>query len=286
MANEFDNDASALGAASNTPKSGKSKPTKALPTDRMSFEKQQLTLRAVAKASLAVDRGGVSNTEVAKYAGIAPTSVSNCNSFWIDAGLLSREGIKMRPVNAIFEYDQAAEWTPEIAFTKLAPVLAASWFGKAMLTKLAIKPTTVNEALVFLAQECAAPLEYKPQLSMLLDYLGAAGLIVFDGNTVAKGGARIEPPAPPPGTLTPPPAAMQPLVAPERKPAAEGMKRITIALPDKENVSIELPEGFDADDWILVADHLAGYIKRWKKYHTPKLLKDATDDQDSQQPLA
>lgn len=281
MANELNSDNGSSGdTASSDAKSFRQKPTKTLPTDRLSFEKQTTILRGIVKASLAADRGAVSNIDASQYADAAASSVSLCNAFFVDCGLTTREGIKMRPVEAVFEYDTAAEWEPDTAGHKLAPVLSSTWFAKAMMTKLALKPSiSTSEALAFLAQQCNAPLDYKPQLSVLLEYLNAAGLILLDGATVAKATKRGEvpppPPPPPPGggdVRNPPPPPL---------PPSEHMKRITIALPDKESVVIEVPESFDADDWILVADQLAGYIKRWKKYQSTKLLKDATQDEDS-----
>ena len=199
-------------------KANKPKPTRSLPTDRVGLEKQFVILRAYAKASLAVDRAPVSNNDVARYADIAPSSISVCNPFFNDAGLLIREGIKQRPVEAVFDYDQASDWNPDRAASKLSGVLAASWFGKALLTKLALRPSTIADSAEFLAEECRAPVEYKDQIRLLLDYLAMAGLIVIDGNAVTKANAapsegqrvdpeakgdskRVElPPPPPPAT--------------------------------------------------------------------------------------
>jgi hypothetical protein len=249
-------------------KSVRPKPSKSLPTDRLTREKQFHILRAVAKASLAADRGAVSNNDVSRYADTAASSVSLCNAFWVDVGLVIRDGVKVRPAEAVFEYDQAAEWTPDTAATKLAPILAASWCGKAMLTKLAIKSSSMNDALVFLAQECNASPEYKPQLTLALEYLQAAGLIVIDGTTVSKG-ARLDsnPPPPPP----PPP----PDLGDEKftngggevpKVAPKGTKRFAIPIPDKADAVIFLPEEMDGEDWEMVSEFLTKYVKRWKQF--------------------
>lgn len=278
MANDQGNPEGSVGDVQSDSKAARLKPLKSLPTERISFEKQLFILRAFAKAS-GSDRVGVSNSDVARYAEIGAASISLGNAFWTESGLLVRDGNKMRPVEAVFNFDQASEWTPEQAATKLAEPLAASWFGKAMLTKLAMKPCSINEALIFLAQECRASTDYKPQLKTLLDYLQVAGLISIDGSTVAKTAIRAEvhqlPPTPPP------PADNLGQGANGRKAATvnPNVKRITIALPDKDDVTIELPEDFDADDWILVADHLAGYIKRWKKFQSTNALKEATQDE-------
>jgi hypothetical protein len=89
-------------------------------------------------------------------------------------------------VDAVFSFDQASEWGNDRPASKLAPVLAASWFGKPLLARLSLKSTTVNEALAFLAEECKASLEYKPQVQLLLDYLETTGLITIDGSMVSK----------------------------------------------------------------------------------------------------
>lgn len=262
-------------------KSFRQKPTKTLPTDRLTFEKQTLILRGIVKASLAADRGAVTNNDAAQYADVAASSVSLCNAFFGDCGLTVREGIKIRPADVVYEYDTAAQWEPETAAHKLAPVISGTWFAKAIMTKLALKPSiSTADALAFLAQQCNAPLEYKPQLTVLLEYLNACGLIVLDGASVAiakRDGNPPPPPPPPPGALTPPAPPAPPAPANPPAPAVTpGMKRITIALPDKDSVVIEIPEGFDADDWVLVADQLVGYVKRWKKFAATQALKEAT----------
>ena len=251
-------------------KSVRPKPTKSLPTERLTREKQFHILRGVVKASLAADRGAVTNNDVSRYADVAASSVSLCNAFWTDVGFVIREGIKVRPVEALFEYDQAAEWTPDTAATKLAPLLAASWCGKAMLTKLAIKPTNINDALVFLAQECGASTDYKPQLMLVLDYLQATGLIVVEGTTVSKGlrADAGEPPPPPPPPLSqagdvennPDRGGAVPKIAPK------GTKRFAIPIPDKDDAVIFLPEEMDAEDWSMVSEFLTKYVQRWKQF--------------------
>lgn len=250
-------------------KAGKPRPIKSLPTDRVSFENQLLILRAFAKASLAVDKAAVSNSEVARYAGVAPSSISNCNAFWNDAGLLVREGYKLRPVQAIFDFDQASEWSADQAGGRLASVLGASWFGKAMLTKLAIKPTTIPEALQFLAQECRASIDYKDQIKLLLDYLEVAGLVVLDGSNVSKAATRTveELPVVDKAVQGGGAISQMELVRQEQNPP-EGVKRFSIPIPDKVDAVIVLPDDLDSDDWEMVKTFLNTYVQRWKKFPT------------------
>lgn len=275
MTNDLNSENGATEEAPNTEaKSFRQKPTKTLPTDRLTFEKQTLILRGIVKASLAADRGAVTNSDAAQYADVAASSVSLCNAFFGDCGLTVREGLKIRPADVVYEYDTAAQWEPETAAHKLAPVVSGTWFAKAIMTKLALKPSiSTADALAFLAQQCNAPLEYKSQLTVLLEYLNACGLIVLDGasvTSVKREGSPPPPPLDPPTPLVPP--------APPAPSVKTGMKRITIALPDKDSVVIEIPESFDADDWVLVADQLVGYVKRWKKFATTQALKEATQE--------
>jgi hypothetical protein len=276
MANEQHPENGATDEAPTTEaKSFRQKPTKTLPTDRLSFEKQMLILRGIVKASLSNDRGAVANNDAAQYADVAASSVSLCNAFFVDCGLTVREGIKIRPADVVYEFDTAAQWEPETAAHKLAPVISTTWFAKAIMTKLALKPSIPTaEALAFLAQQCNAPLEYKPQLTVLLEYLNACGLIHLDGASITLG-KRAAPAAPIPA---PPPAAEKPAEIPPAPVPSSRTKRITIALPDKDSVLIEIPENFDADDWVLVADQLVGYIKRWKKFAVTPSLKAATQE--------
>lgn len=273
---------------------GKARPTRNLPTDRVSRDSQLLVLRAYAKASDEQARAAVSNADVARFATIGASSVSLCNPFFNEAGLLVREGLKQRPVDAVFAYDQAVEWGADAPGSKLAPVLANSWFGKALLAKLSLKPISRNEALVFLADECRAAADYRSQIDQLIDYLELADLIVVDGNMVSKaqqagqslqaahdeGGGQVSPLA---GSLEVPLTAQRPS---QEIGASSATRRIAIALPNHEQVLIVIPEAFEMDDWVMVAEQLATYIRRWKKWKPTKSLIDAINDDENPEDLA
>lgn len=259
------------------------KPTKPLPTERVSLESQLLVLRASAAASTGAGRQAVSNADVAKVASISAQSVSICNPFWNDVGLLIREGIKQMPHEAVFDYQQAFEWSPEKAGSKLARVLETAWFSKAMLPRLSVRSMTRAEFLEQLADECRAPKEYKQQLELVIEYMRVAGLISVDGTSISRA-SREDPPPPPSPAPAPPPAAgvLHGPQEPNSTQPPPGMQRFSIFLPDKPAVTVEMPRNLDAADWILVADHLAGYIKRWKTYKPTEALKAATKDEDDQ----
>ncbi len=172
--------------SSEIPKVGKAKPSKVLPTDRLSFDKQLNTLRGYAAAS-GIDRKAVSNREVGVIVQIHENTISICNPFFQDIGLLFKEGQKNRPSDEVGDYSQAFEWDGDKAAQKLALVLRKAWFSVALIPKLTFRPLTKDEAISFLANEAKAPKEYKAQLELILEYLKVAGIIQYDGATVTLG---------------------------------------------------------------------------------------------------
>jgi hypothetical protein len=179
----------------------KAKPTKILPTDRLAFDKQLSVLRGYVAAS-GPERKAVSNKDVGSIVQIHENTVSICNPFFQDLGLLVKEGMKTRPSEGVADYAQAYEWDSEKAAFKLAPVFRTAWFGTALIPKLSFRSLTKDEATTFLANEAKAPKEYKPNLEIVLEYLKASGVIHYDGATITLGpNAResTDPAAPPNG---------------------------------------------------------------------------------------
>lgn len=239
----------------------KTKPIKTLPTDRIGFDTQLAILRAYAAAS-GPDKQATTNADVAKIADVAASSISICNPFFTDCGLLIREGIKQRPVDALFDYLAAWEWNSESAGVKLAAVLSSAWFAKALLPKLAFRSLSRDEAITFLAEEARASKDYKSQLDLLIEFLVTAGLVTIDGNMLSKvAGKREGEPAPQDGVQLP-------KAAPDSAPAdapADDVETFSIPLPGKPSATIIVPKGLDADDWDMLSEMMATYIKRWKK---------------------
>lgn len=155
------------------------RPREALPTNRLAFKKQLDVLRAV----VAVSKNGTvpaTNEAVAAVAGITADTVSLNNRFLAEIGLVVG-GI---PCAEVLELARAHQWNPERAASKLAPILRESWFGAALLPQLSFSPVDENRAIEILAEKAHAGPDYRPQLRILLEYLVAAELIVFDGNLV------------------------------------------------------------------------------------------------------
>jgi hypothetical protein len=241
------------------------KPTKVLPTDRVSFDKQLDILRAYAAAS-GQGQAGVANADVAKIANIGSQSISLCNSFFVDAGLLVREGVKQKPVQAVFDYFHAHEWSPETAAAKLGPILSSTWFAKALLPKLAFRQLSRDEAVGFLAEDSRASKEYRSQLELLLEFLSATGLVRIENNTVMKAIAGVPPVSAP--QLIPPPQDLRdtpPRNTDLEPPPDTSSDRFSIPIPGKAAAQISVPKGLDADDWEMLEAMIKQYIARLRK---------------------
>src|SRR4029077_4288707 len=102
------NDAAALKTGGKAAKA--QKPTKALPTNRIAFEKQTELVRAWGTAS-GQDRKAVTNKSVAAMLGISETTTFYMNSFLQDVGLLGRgEGSGLIASPELAAYAAAAKW--------------------------------------------------------------------------------------------------------------------------------------------------------------------------------
>lgn len=236
------------------------KPTKILPTDRLTTENQLNILRAYVAAS-GTDRNAVANSDVEKVANISANSVSLCNGFFNEIGLLFREGIKQRPTDAAFDYFQAHQWKPDTASTKLGPCFAQSWFGKALLPKLTFRQLTKDEALGFLAEEAKAGVEYRKSLEIAVEYLIAAGLVRLDGNTLSIVAATPIASAP-----SPPKDGIETKVAASQSQPDPDCFTFTIPIPNKKVATVTFPSDLDSADWQMVTEMMAAYVKRLKGF--------------------
>lgn len=246
--------------------------TKVLPTNRVSFDKQMAVLRAYAAAS-GPSKKAVTNDEVAAIVGdLKSSSVSLCNPFLSDVGLLVSEGRKQRPSDAVFEYQHSYEWNAEEAASKLFPVLSETWAAKALVPKLSFRRLSKDEAIQFLAAESKATKNHTRHLETLLDYLDAAGVLKLDGDSVQKAtppgfngapsgenrGKKEESGAPKDGELEQPNAAHER----NQKPSGGDEERFTIPIPGKSSATIIVPKGLDAEDWAMLSLMIGTYIKR------------------------
>lgn len=188
------------------------KPTKVLPTDRVKFQKQLDLLRAYAAVSGQAMK--VANIEaVANVAKLNGSTVSLCNGFFVDVGLLERSPAGgFIPSPEVMAFQRAHAWSPETAAAKLAPLMFQTWFFHRLEPKLIMGPLDRTEAVHDLADAANAHKKYEGQLFLLIDYLEASGVVKRDGETLRlamDGPPSQEPPmtATPSNGHTPPPSS-------------------------------------------------------------------------------
>lgn len=169
-----------------TDKAPKVKLARALPTDRVSFEKQLLLLRCFAIGA-GVENKPVTNATLADLAKLNVSTAGVNNTFYADAGLTNKAGMGYTPAPEVVSFERAFQFNPETAGQKLAPVLRRTWFGQALLPKLAARPYAEDEALGDLADVARAQPEHKAQLRLLLDYLALGACIERDGLMIRQG---------------------------------------------------------------------------------------------------
>ncbi|MHB1236150.1 MAG: hypothetical protein ACYCY7_01165 [Gallionella sp.] len=171
-------------AIGGSPRNTKPRLRKAMPTDRVTFIKQLDILRAAAATS-GPERKLVSNDDIAKVVSIHVGSISNCNPFFLEAGLFTRHKHQNMPCEEVFTYAERYEWEPEKAAFKLAPVIRKTWFCLTLVPKLTFRSLSIDDAISFLSEEAGASKEYRSQLSILIDYMRVAGIVSVDGNIVS-----------------------------------------------------------------------------------------------------
>ena len=193
------------------------RPNKFLPTDRITFIRQLDILRGWAAASGPTNKI-VSNNDVADIVKMQASTISMGNAFFAQNGFLTKADGGYVPAPEVFSFLRSYSWSPETAATKLAPIIAKTWFAEELLPALAYGPLSTDDAIKHLADACTAGPEYRGQLRFLLDYLGNSGLIEWDGAQVRKG--NINP------SVTPSPNTDIPQTPSNPPPAAEPSKRV------------------------------------------------------------
>ncbi len=253
---------------SDSVKTARARAAKVLPTDRTGFDKQLAVLRAFAAAS-GPERKAVSNEDVSAIVQMHKNTVSICNPFFVDVGLLAKEGQKQKPSDDVFNYAAAHEWDADKAPLKLAAALRNKWFATVLIPKLAFRPLSKEEAVGFLAEEAKASKEFKPQLELLLDYLRVVGIINFDGATATLGPLAREgaddsrPPAP--NTSTQDSTSVN-VAKPEPSIDESRVERFSVPIPGKESATLVFPKDLDRDDWNMLKGFMEAYMKRLKKW--------------------
>src|SRR6266446_1936686 len=108
---------------------------KLLPTVRIALPRQFDLLRAWAAAS-GPSKKPVQLADAAEIVKMAANTITLANPFFCDVGLLQRQDGGFVPSDEVVAFSRGYEWNPETAAQKLAPLLAATWFGQALMPKL------------------------------------------------------------------------------------------------------------------------------------------------------
>jgi len=161
----------------------KVRPTKVIPTERLTVKKQLDILRAFAAAS-GPNGKPVTNREVADILKMADTSVSLANYLFTETGLLAKGSNGFVPSADVMSYSRAYEWNPATAAHKLAPAFAKTWFAEALTPKLSFRSMEEDEAINTLADISAAAPDYRPNLKMLIEFLDSVGIVQREGTMV------------------------------------------------------------------------------------------------------
>lgn len=161
-------------------------PSRKLPTDRISFQKQLDILRAYALGS----NGGTTPVHykaAAEMVKMSAATVPLMNTFIVDNGFVEKSGNDFIPHRALIDFTQAYSWNPETAPKKLAPLIRTTWFGDFMLKRLQFRSMTEDEMIAELAQQVGAPPDCKAQIKTLIDYTEVSGLVKRDGTQLSLG---------------------------------------------------------------------------------------------------
>ena len=228
--------------------------TKKLPTFRVGYPKQLDALRAFAVLS---ENGTkpVRYTKVAEVIKVHEANVSSMNPFFFESGFIEKQGGGAMPHPALLEYNRAHQWKAETAGPKLAPIIAATWFGQMLAQRLQFRAMTEDEAVDALAAECMAGPDAKPQLKMLLDYCETAGIVRRDNGQLSAPQSKPADSLPPP----PEPVATPVEVAPKSffggGPATPKAAAGGISFQINVNVDMAEMSGWSAD---RIASFFAG----------------------------
>lgn len=244
------------------------KPRKILPAKKLAIQKQFDVLRTYAIASTH-SLNPVGNISVADILGIHANTVSICNPFFVDLGLLTKQGYKFVPAEEVLNYADRVQWNDPNAGHKLAPIIKKSWFAEGLLPRVTLRSITEDQAISFFAEESGASPAHRNQLGMLLDYLDVSGLIVRENGSIKLGPTAQQsrkPTEEDEGEEKP----LKPLKPNEESkgvlpPPSTGQETFQIPIPGKDPARITVPKGLKDKDWEMLKIMIDAYISRLKE---------------------
>lgn len=245
-----------------------SKLRRVLPTTRGSFKTQVNILKGYGAA--AESHGGlVSLGNVADACGLSKDTVSVCNEFFRDVGLLARQGRRFKPSADVLEFVRASHWNADTAGHMLSQAIRRTWFGQATLTRLTVRSLSKEDIIEALAQEAGASIDHKPRVEMLIDYLEFSGVIRRNGDLyepVREGvDSRTDDPSTQPTTADSPPSPTS--VRPGQNDTSDDLESFSIQLPGLPTTTLSVPKTMLADDWKILSGMIDLYLKRLDAKH-------------------
>jgi len=158
------------------------RPTKPLPTDRVSPLNQLRILRAWASVSNEGERPATVN-EVSKTVEMAASTVAMTNPFFSSIGLLQRLAVgTYMPSKDVVAFFNAR--SHDTAARKLAPAFRDAWFGQLILPKLKHAPMEEQTVVSLLEDAAATGPEQRKVLGFIIDFMAAVGLIEHKGDQI------------------------------------------------------------------------------------------------------
>jgi hypothetical protein len=163
----------------------KSRPDRALPTDRMKFEKQVEALRVFAALSGST-HGAVTADDLGQALGLSPNTAGLCSGFFKDSGWLTRvsRGV-YAATEPLLEFHRHLTIDPDnhqAAVAFLASTARQSWYWDAVQH---LVTTGARLPLILLQLSKASnATEHKTQLTMLVEWLEWLGLLRREGDMI------------------------------------------------------------------------------------------------------
>lgn len=180
----------------------KNRPKFPIPTDRLSFERQEEALRAVCVKSRQ-GQDEVTAVDMAAAMNISAATAPLNNAFFISVGLMDRTSkAGYKPTDLALRY--ANKWTFDKAAAPsiLRPAFFESWFYNAVRDQLEINPgTSESQMIEVLAAIAGTDASYATQYGTCLAWLEYVGLASVDDGVLRltntsvplMGNADIEP---------------------------------------------------------------------------------------------
>jgi hypothetical protein len=124
--------------------------------------------------------------EASQIVSMSPTTTVCVQPFFLGLGVLKKgDGGGFIPAPDALSYLSAYEWDQKTAAQKIGPRLRDTWFGEALLPRLAYGQA-IDETLAvnILAEAAGASPDYERELRMLIEFLAIAGVVQREGGQI------------------------------------------------------------------------------------------------------